>query len=94
MQQIPIYPPLSTIARITSSGLQRMCRLTATHPEWLATTGRWEALAPSRLVCQPEWATSGMTPMRFISATTALPKSLRPPLAFSAQPSPIVLRRL
>jgi len=40
-------PPVSTMARITSSGLHRMWRFTSTAPLWLATTGLAEALGIS-----------------------------------------------
>ena len=91
---MPTVPPLSAIARITSSGLQRWWWFRAAQAEWLATIGFCDTSAASRQVCQPEWATSAITPTLFISAITARPKSLKPALAGSAQPSPIGLRRL
>ena len=81
------------MAWITSSGLLRMWGCSAAAVEWLATTGLPETFAASRLVCQPEWAQSGITPTRFIWAMTARPKSLSPAFEVSAQPSPIIFRR-
>ena len=60
-------------------GLAAEVPVNAAAVVWLATIGFAEALAASRLVCQPEWATSTMTPTRFISAMALRPKSLRPP---------------
>ena len=94
MQHTPTYPPVSAIALTTSSGLHRMCWLTAAAAVWLATIGRPDAFAASRLVRQPEWATSTITPARFISAMAARPRSLTPPSAASPHPSPSMFRRL
>jgi hypothetical protein len=95
MQQIPIIPPESQIAAITSSGLLRACGFgsSAAQTVWLATTGLADAFAASRLVRHPEWAQSGITPTRFISAIAARPKSLSPASLVSPHPSPIMLRR-
>ena len=94
MQQMPISPPVSQMARTVSSGLPRKCLYSPAQVVWLATIGRLEALAASRLVRQPEWATSTITPSRFISAIAWRPKSLSPPSFGSPAPSPRGLRRL
>ena len=94
MQQIPISPPVSQMARATSSGLPRKWRYRPAQVVWLATIGRADAFAASRLVRQPECATSTITPRRFISAIAWRPKSLRPPSFGSPAPSPSGLRRL
>ena len=94
MHAMPTSPPVSAMALSTLSGFPRMCLCSSAAQLWLATTGLADAFAASRLVRHPECAQSGMTPIRFISLMADLPKSLSPALPGSAQPSPIMLRRL
>src|SRR5262245_26793480 len=58
-----------------------MCLWSPAAAVWLATTGLVLHLAASRLVRQPEWATSAMTATRFSSAMASRPDPLGPAVA-------------
>ncbi len=87
--------PVSQIARMTSSGLARMWPLrlvadgVAGDHRFLGGFGRFEARPPAGVGDVDDHANAV-----HLLRSPVRPKSLRPPLAGSAQPSPSMLRRL
>src|SRR6478609_5452076 len=92
--ETPITPPVPATARIVSSSLLRTRSSIAFAFAWVRNTGLPDASAASRAVRSPQCDRSMPTPTRFISATSARPKRVRPPPRSSRQPSPAGLASL
>src|SRR6187402_2869732 len=91
---IPMTPPRSAHARMTSSGLHLLIGHSSRDPEWLMHTGAVEAAIVSRLVWSPAWLTSMRMPRRFIRSTARVPNPVSPPSVVSRQPDPSALDSL
>ncbi len=81
---IMITPSFAARRPSTSSGALRTWSHKARHEECEKITGAAEAAIASRMVLGATWEMSTSIPIRFISATTSRPKSVRPPTAGSS----------
>ena len=79
-----MIPPFSRRRRSTASGTLRAWPLIARAEEWLKITGARLTSSASIIVFSDTWLRSTTIPIRFISRTRSLPKSVSPPCSGSS----------
>ena len=92
--EIPISPPVSATARITSSGFIRRVGQTARAPAMGEADRRAADRAGVRAVWSEEWERSTSIPTWFIRRTALRPKPVNPASTRSLSPEPNALASL